>query len=294
MRREAPATTRSTTPDVPSIPVQGAEALGVWWRIVVLVRRYVRHCPVQRGKGVLVRRVLLPALPGGTATFTSRLPGGGLVNLRPRETIGLATLLYGSFESAEISCAIRLAEPGTMAFDVGANVGVYSVALGLAVGQDGLVIAIEPDGNAVHRLIDNLALNSITSVQVVEAAAGEGDSQVELHLADDSAYNSVVTVGGGHSEAGVLVVRSVRLDDIWEVHGRPIVSVVKIDVEGAELSVVRGARAMITTVRPAILVEANDRQHLAPLQSELELLGYRRATRPGFEPWNHLFLHGDH
>jgi FkbM family methyltransferase len=273
-------------------PARSAEPVtfGRLWTIAGPVRGYVRSFPIHRGKGLLIRRVLLPILPPDPAVFLARLPGGGLVRLHPRETLGFATLVYGGFETAEISSAIELATPGTTAFDVGANVGIYSVALGRAVGRDGLVVAVEPDTTNVSRLRDNLALNSISNAQVVEAVAGDRDGVVELQVADDPAYHSVVGIERGHVAVGTTVVRSVPLDRVWEDLGRPSVSIVKIDVEGAEPSVLRGARAMLTLAHPALLVEARDEARLALLRSELEPLGYRRVARPGFLPWNHLFL----
>lgn len=263
---------------------------GLLWKAAAPIRGYVRHCPLQRGKGLLVRRLLLPILPPDPAVFAARLPGGGIVHLHPRETIGFATLLYGGFETAEITCAIERSSPGTTTFDVGANVGIYSVALSRAVGPDGQVVAVEPDTASARRLMGNLALNSIANVRVIEAVASDRNEMVELYLADDSAFNSVVAIEGRHAGMGTVAVRSMRLDEVWDDLGRPTVSFVKIDVEGAEVPVLRGAEVMIATARPALQVEANDRRRLALIRSELGPLGYRDFPQPGFQPWNHLFL----
>jgi FkbM family methyltransferase len=264
--------------------------LGRRWAIALPLRAYVRRFPFQRGKGVLIRRILLPILPPEPAVFVAPLPGGGIVHLHPRETLGISTLLYGGFETVEISCAIELAKPGMTAFDVGANIGLYSVALGRALGRDGRVVAVEPDGTNVRRLRDNLTLNSIANVRVIEAVAGDRDGVAQLHLADDRAYNSVVGIEVGHVVVETTAVQSVRLDRVWDALGRPAVSFVKVDVEGAEASVLRGARGMITSMHPSLLVEASDEARLAMVRSELEPLGYRRSVRPGFQPWNHLFM----
>jgi FkbM family methyltransferase len=271
----------------------GAVTFGRLWTIAGPIRSYIRRFPIHRGKGLLIRRILMPILPPNPAIFVARLPGGGLVRLHPRETLGFATLVYGGFEREEISCAIELAAPGVATFDVGANIGMFSVALGRAVGRDGLVVAVEPDATNVRRLRDNLTFNSIANVRVVEAVAGERDEVVELHLADDRAYNSVMTIEEGRAVVGTTSVRSVRLDRIWEELGRPAVSFVKIDVEGAEASVLRGGRAMISATHPSLIVEAVDEARLALLLSELEPLGYRRSARRGFQPWNHLFVQAD-
>jgi FkbM family methyltransferase len=266
-----------------------APGFGLLWSIARPIRCYVRHSPVPRGKGFLIRRVLLPILPPEPALFLAQIPGGGQVHLHPRESLGFVTLIYGGFETAEVSCAIELASRGKAAFDVGANVGIYSVALGSAVGNTARVVAVEPDKNNVRRLRANLALNSIANVDVVEAAAGDRDDEVGLRVADDRAYNSIMEIERGQPTGEMTMVRSVRLDRIWHDLGRPDVSFVKVDVEGAELSVLRGAQSMVATTHPALLLEANTDAALASLRRELEPLGYRRSPRASFEPWNHLF-----
>lgn len=277
----------------PRTTTEGTLELGPIWALAAPVRAYVRRFPIQRGKGLLVRRVLLPILPADPAYFVASLPGGGRVQLHPRETLGFATLLYGGFETAEIACAIELATPGTIAFDVGANVGLFTVALGRVIGHHGCVVAVEPDHANVIRLVGNLDLNGIGNVRVVQAVAGDREDLVELKVADDRAYNSVVRIEGKHHAVSTASVQSVRLDAVWEDLGRPAVSIIKVDVEGAEAPVLRGGRQMLIQTAPAVLAEANDGAHLALLRSELEPLGYRLMTWPGFQRWNHLFLRAD-
>jgi FkbM family methyltransferase len=275
----------------PRLPASTANpAFGRLWTIAGPVRAYVRRFPVHRGKGWLIRHVLLPILPPDPEVFLTQLPGGGVLQLRPRETLGFSTLIYGGFESAEISSAMALVRPGTSAFDVGANVGIYCVALGRAVGADGRVVAIEPDPTNMNRLQSNLALNGLTNVRVLAAAAGERDGEVELQLADDPAYHSLGDIEGRHEAVGARKVRLVRLDDVWQGMGYPSVSFIKIDVEGTESSVLRGGMAMISGTHPSLLIEANDDARLELLQATLEPLGYRNSTPAGFQPWNHLFL----
>jgi FkbM family methyltransferase len=238
----------------------------------------------------MIRHILLPILPPDPEVFLTQLPGGGVMQLRPRETLGFATLIYGGFESAEISSAIALVRPGTSAFDVGANVGIYSVALGRAVGTDGRVVAVEPDPTNLNRLQSNLALNRLANVRVLAAAAGERDGEVELQLADDPAYHSLGEIEGRHVAVGARKVQLVRLDDIWQGMGHPTVSFIKIDVEGTESSVLRGGMEVISGTHPSLLIEANDDARLELLRTILEPLGYRSSTPAGFQPWNHLFL----
>lgn len=262
---------------------------GLFWTLAAPVRAYVRHFPIHRGKGLLIRHVLMPLLPRGSAPFIAGLPGGGVVELNARETLGFSTMLNGGFETAEIERAIDLATAGKAAFDVGANVGVYTVALARAAGT-GTVVAIEPDTVTVRRLSANLARNSLGNVLVVEAVANECDGTAKLHIADDSAYSSIGEIEAGHRTVDSRLVTSVRLDTVWADLGRPATSIVKVDVEGAEVSVIRGAHDMLTSEHPALLLEANSREHLDRLDAELRPLGYRESPEPDFAPWNHLFV----
>lgn len=260
------------------------------WHLGWPVRAYLRHSPIQRGKGFLTRRAVLPLLPPPPAGFVTALPGGGRIKLYFRETLGYATLIYGGFERAELDSAHSSALSGTTAFDVGSNVGLFAIVMAAAVGEGGSVVAVEPDPTNVRRLRENLALNSVNNVRIVEAAATNRDGSLLLHLAQDSAYNSVGTVLHARPSTEVVGVDGVRLDGIWQDAGQPVVSIMKIDVEGAEIPVLEGARQILAAHHPALLLEAGGDRELVALGAFLTPLGYRRQSRDGFMPWNHLFL----
>lgn len=263
--------------------------VGRLWTLAAPVRAYVRHSPFQRGKGFIIRHALMPLLPPDPAPFIADLPGGGAVELHARETLGFTTLLNGGFEAAEIQRAIDLAAPGTIAIDVGANVGVYTVALARAV-RNGRVVAVEPDTATIRRLQANLARNSLANVLVIEGVAGDVDGTAKLHIADDPAYSSIGQIEAGHRPVDTRLVASARLDTVWAELGRPPVSLIKVDVEGAEVAVLRGAPTLLASEHPFLLLEANDGVQLGLLEAELRPLGYRETPQREFAPWNHLFV----
>jgi protein O-GlcNAc transferase len=82
----------------------------------------------------------------------------------------------------------------------------------------------------------------------------------------------------------------VTLDAVWEEESRPEISVVKIDVEGAELDVLEGATAVLRTCRPAVMVELAEPDARRAVEAFMSVNGYRRADGDGFQPWNQLFL----
>jgi len=215
-----------------------------------------------------------------------RVPGGGTVVLRWDEAAGRQVLRYGGYEEPELAAARACVRPGDLVIDVGANVGLFTIPLAYAVGPTGRVIAIEALRDNVDRLIGNVRRNGLENVDVVAKAAGASDGTSAFHLARDAAFGSLEGVEK-HAAAGVIRVDTVRLDTLWVKLGRPRVALVKIDVEGAELSVVDGAPELLQMSRPIVISESD--AGAKALEARLRELGYTRATPPEFSPLNHMF-----
>ena len=149
-------------------------------------------------------------------------------------------------------------EPGAVVWDVGANVGLFSFAAASMAGPEGLVVSLEPDAWLVQ-LLRRSALEQPAGsapVKVVPAAVAAENSIRTLCLAARSrASNHLAEFGttqtGGEREQQSVV--AVSLD--WLMESVPAPSVVKIDVEGAELEVLKGASRLFETVRPIVLCE---------------------------------------
>ena len=259
------------------------------WRLALPIRWYVRYSPLARGKGLLIDKVLIGLLPSA-GSFESAVPFGGRIRLQYGETLGRGALFLGGLERAEVGFVARSLCEGDWAVDVGANVGLFTIAMGRAVGPSGHILAVEPVSETVRRLRENLALNGLENVTVLEAALGATNGQTTLHLADDPAFPSTAAVAGGHTVVGARSVRLVTLDHYWAHAGSPPVRLVKVDVEGSELEVLKGAINLLSTCKPMLLLEANGVDSLAQLESWLVPLGYHREPQPAFAPYNHLFL----
>jgi FkbM family methyltransferase len=259
------------------------------WSSALPIRRLAVHFPIRRGRGLLIRWLLEPLLPTGAATYLADLPGGGKIELRYRERIGLSRMIHGKFESVETTFLIKRAKPGTTAVDAGANIGLFTIPLARAVGSAGTVLAFEPSPENVQRLRRNIALNALNNVAVYGAALAETCGRAWLRIERDPAYHALLPVGSEQQD-GVVEVDIIRLDDAWISAGRPLVSVVKVDVEGSEARVLRGAEALLEACRPTILIEAATPDALSVLTDWLEPRGYGRVATPSMEPWNVVFL----
>jgi FkbM family methyltransferase len=262
----------------------------VLWALAWPVRMYARYTHIEYGRRFLIWRVLYALVPAGDRTFVAASPGGGRVRLRYREVVGFLRLFQGSFEDAEVKTLMDAARSGRVAIDIGANVGIFTIPLARAVGTDGAVWAFEPLPENVDRLRANVRDNELTNVRVVAAAASDTDGALSFQVAGDSAYGSTREVFSDWRTGRSLTVPGVRLDSEWRACGMPHVSVIKIDVEGAELAALRGAQAVIRRCRPVLLVEAANSDELGKIEKYLLPFNYERRRRDDFLEQNHLFV----
>jgi hypothetical protein len=100
-----------------------------------------------------------------------------------------------------------------------------------------------------------------------------------------------VEVESGLADGTGVTVQVRRLDGVWEEIGRPRVAFVKMDVEGAEAAVIRGAGRFLEDCHPTMLIEANSPEQLDVLRALLAPFGYRAVQPEGFAPHNYVFHH---
>ncbi len=134
----------------------------------------------------------------------------------------------------------KLIRPGMRIIDVGANVGLYSLLLAELAGDEGLVLAFEPEPNLFATLVTNCALNSAHNITPIQRALGRSNGRARFQR---SAFNSGDNRLGATSAAHESVeVEVARFDDF-----RPAAAVdfIKIDVQGHELDVLCGMQATI-------------------------------------------------
>jgi FkbM family methyltransferase len=260
------------------------------WPFTFGIRWYWLHSSRKLGKALVVDHVVKQLLPAPPAGFYAELPNGGRVFLHHREDIGLVVLMSGGFEKAETEFAIEQARPGTVAIDVGANVGMFTVPLALAVGPSGRVLTIEPSPENVERLEKNVDLNLLENVVVEPIAVSDKPEQLALQLASDPGFHSTAEIAESRSVDESLTVQAETLDEVWLRAHAPNVSFIKIDTEGSEDAVLRGAEQILRACRPALLVEAKGRERLRELDSWLGRFGYTRRRQAGFARDNVAYI----
>ncbi|HEX6372114.1 MAG TPA: FkbM family methyltransferase [Longimicrobium sp.] len=178
-------------------------------------------------------------------------------------------ILNGTYEREQTRLFEQLLRPGGVVLDVGANVGYYTLLASVLVGEGGAVHAFEPEPRNAGFLRRHVQINRLRNVTVQQAAVSDRAGTARFTFGTGS--------GTGHlADAGALEVRTLRLDDYCAQHA-PAPAAIKIDVEGAEMSVLHGARETLARLRPVIFLSTHGPEvHRASL-AFLRQLGYRVA-----------------
>lgn len=164
--------------------------------------------------------------------------------------------------------------PGMNFFDIGANIGFFTLLGARLVGEKGRVTSFEADPEIAARLREHIARNHFSQVTVEEKAVWSKHSVVKFSRSDP---NVSPDRGLGHvasiKETGCIEVEAVSLDEYTAAFPAP--DFLKCDVEGAEVEVFRGARRLLTEKRPGILCEMHSEENRRILLEEFASLRYR-------------------
>jgi len=168
----------------------------------------------------------------------------------------------------------KFLQPGDWALDIGANVGHYTLRMSELVGPTGRVIAFEPVPNTFALLAANVRLVAHPNVSLLNVAASDRTRTVSIEIpqfADGLTNYYQARVSDQGSELGILTLPVDAL-------GLPArIKLVKIDVEGHELAVLHGMRALMERDRPVMIVETSS----AEVVDLLSAAGYQSERLPG-------------
>lgn len=208
----------------------------------------------------------------------------------------------------ELSVVEKLVYPGDSVIDVGANFGLYTRFLSEAVGENGNVYAFEPTFDMYRVLRNNAETLPLLNTQVFQMACSESVAELNFYIPrrpDGSLnyYEASVEKETITGDFTVCRVPSTSLDRFAAAHVMGEVSFLKIDVEGHEIAVLKGAREILTEQRPKIFLEVNesltDGGHGSQVRALIESFNYSihvydrgeiRAWKPGKNWVNYILL----
>jgi FkbM family methyltransferase len=208
-----------------------------------VIRRFTRSCAI-----------FLLGTECRPRTIVRGLASGYRMNVSPTEKLGY---LLGTDEP-HLQKAIRNhVGAGDTVYDIGANVGYVSLSLARRVGLKGRVIAFEPIRSSAEAFQQNIEINGITNVRLLNLAASDKSGEAVIRMTENAATASLVWHRNEPS-ATELQVRTVAIDELVESGEFGLPTFVKIDVEGAEGSVLQGMRRTIAAARPVLFIECSD------------------------------------
>ncbi|MGQ9920443.1 MAG: FkbM family methyltransferase [Desulfobacca sp.] len=232
-----------------SVSKQAARAVFRW---------YLRYFPLRDGKARLYR-AWHPALLPPRRFQVARINPGFLLRCDLLDPEQRQVYFFQQYhERYEARLIQTVLQPGDSFWDVGANIGYFALLAATVVGPQGCVLAWEPGRQAFQRLQENIALNKFPQITALDVAAADREGTARLY-GDLSQADTGANLFQGGDRQEWEEVRTIPLDTFLHDHPYPPPQFLKIDVEGAELAVLRGAETILTTHTPLLLVEMEDK-----------------------------------
>lgn len=147
-------------------------------------------------------------------------------------------------EKKVLESLVSFLSAGDAVYDIGANVGTYSIILAKVVGKNGKVFSFDPEKQSLIRLSENIKLNELVNISVIDKAVGEKNSSGNLYISNTTGNFSLVNIYDQQAKSEFVEI--VNGDDFRNKQRLPIPRVVKIDVEGYEYSVLKGFEKTLT------------------------------------------------
>jgi FkbM family methyltransferase len=208
----------------------------------------------------LARGLLRAAFRG--RTIRRRLPrsvGGAIVFVAPDSQLKHLLPGIAGFDRNLVAWAKRYVGRGDIVWDIGANCGVFALA---AAGLGAEVLAVEPDPFLANALLRARAANPDLRFEVLAGAISDTSGIATLEFASGGrAANALEGFAGAYvpfgKSAGRMLTPTLRLDELLTIS---IPTVVKLDIEGAEIVALRGASRLFSAVRPTLIMEIDSAQ----------------------------------
>lgn len=259
------------------------------------LRFYGTRAPFARGKGRITKWMYqhfsVPQTPV-VAHITPRIQ----VELYPWLWADLCTYVIGSPEPYILAYFRSVLHPDAIVFDVGAYIGVYTF-VACEILETGMIYTFEPNPDSAKRIEETITRNNVTQIQLNNSAVGDYTGTVQFSIHKTPVQSSI----HNQTSQGGIEIPIITLDHYCHKQEIDRIDLLKIDVEGAELMVLRGAEKMIEMVSPLMIVElhkgeskrfgytvAETIQFLWDAGYSLYTVKYGLTTRPRLVPFTEM------
>lgn len=209
--------------------------------------------------GEIARRVLARMLPHGRRVWVKVRAGlaqGLWLNVDPRYENAYAEGLYELTLQKVLAGSLS---QGATFYDVGAHIGFFSLIAARLVGVSGRVFAFEADPENSRLIEQHASRSGFAQIRVLPVAVWSQSGTLHFQRALESSSRNTGSVLGAPSDQGLgeaIEVKAVTLDEFARNHGAP--TLIKVDVEGGEGDVFRGADWLIANVKPVLICEVHN------------------------------------
>ena len=237
------------------------------------------HGPVDRVMGAGVRW-----LERGVVRIPLGHAAGFALDMRylPISHAHFGSLAFGNLETSVQEAMLRHLGRGDVFYDIGANLGFFAMLGARLVGEEGIVYAFEAAPDNADAIRSNAQLNRFANIEVIAKAVADHGGTGRLQVVDDQSWSKLEDYGEHPNTERVLEVELVAIDELLGAGELRPPTLVKIDVEGAELAVLEGMRETIERHRPAIICELHGTH--AEFVSLMDGMGYRLINLEGTIP----------
>lgn len=185
----------------------------------------------------------------------------------------------GSYEYEKRILFEKMISKSSVVYDIGAHVGFYTLLASELVGREGKVIAFEPVPRNLKYLKRHLVINHCTNVIVIEAAVSD---KFGISFFSENPCSMI-----GHlSEEGNLMVKTVSIDELIKRDMIPAPDYIKIDIEGAEMLALKGAKSTLSNFSPKIFLATHSPKIHLDCCNFLTSFGYKLKPVVGNDVYN--------
>jgi FkbM family methyltransferase len=229
--------------------------------VVDLLSKAAFEWPCDTIKGRILRRSLR-AVP---KSLTVSVHAGPAKGAKWSAGAGPADFWLGTYEVEKAELFTQYAKPGGTVYDIGANVGFYTLIASQLVGPTGQVIAFEPSPRNLHFLHHHLDLNQVSNVRILDLAVSNGEGTAQFLVGNDPRTSKMTS-------SGDIIVRTAALDHLAE--HLPTPDLIEMDIEGAEYAALRGAEQLLRNANPVIFLSTHGAEVHQGCCDLLRSLGY--------------------
>lgn len=220
---------------------------------------YLNRFPLRDGKAYFYER-LHPGLMPPERMVTISLDRSFRLKLDLQDIEQRKIYFFGHYhERYEAKIIDSLLEQGEVFWDIGANIGYFTLAAASVLKNRGQIVSFEPARVAYERLKDNISLNYFNNILIYKLAVTDKSGEGVLYLSGDVADSGANLFHPGKDQTLQEICETVSLDRFSQEQGLQAPDFIKMDVEGAELAALKGAENILANSRPLLLIEMEEK-----------------------------------